>query len=638
VQQVTYAPFGPAQSWTWGNSTDVAPNVYKRTFDLDGRITSYPLGTAGQSGLVRTVNYDASSRVTSFVHTTAGTGVAAPTFDQSFSYDNLDRLIGITTSTSTQAYVYDANGNRTQVRYGASAYDYVMGPASNRVATVWGPQPGNYRSYDAAGNVEGTGVVTLNYSDRGRPVGVWNGDAGGAGYAYNGLDQRVIKTAPAAIIATGTNFYAYDADGKLLGEYDATGKPLEETVYLGSTPVAVVTPQASAGTNVFYVYTDQINTPRVITSAATNAMVWRWDMADPFGVGSPSENPSGAGAFTYNPRMPGQLFDKETNYFYNYYRYYDPQIGRYVQSDPIGLNGGINTYAYVGGNPLSYYDFLGLKLCSVTLPGIGKTSLDDTFAPTVEKWIQLNHDAGVDVRVTEAFRTTAYQQSLANNPNATTPAGAGNSLHEAGFAIDISWRRLTSSQQGIVLDNAKSAGLDWGGCFKKTDPVHFYHDPGSRDKFIANAQKKIKMEVDVIVSKRLLVLFSLLSIEKIGLSADVRNSPIAHGHTGTYTNFLYNKEGGDLNGLEVRIVQTNKGVIGIVQFADGGPGDVALVQIVIQGERIHFDMPKGFSTEGFFEGAFSSNAIKGIFYYKGGATEPLVLPRGQSYWDKYQEK
>lgn len=360
LQQVTYAPFGPAQSWTWGNSTDVAPNVYNRTFDLDGRVTSYPLGTAGQGGLIRTVSYDASSRVTAFVHTTAGTGAAAPTFDQSFSYDNLDRLTGVVTNTSTQGYSYDANGNRTEVRYGGSTYGYVIDGASNRLATAWGPAPGEFPNYDAAGNLQSNGTVSFSYSDRGRPTGVWNGSAGGAGYAHNGLDQRVIKGAPEAVIATGLNFYAYDGDGKLLGEYDATGKPLQETVYLGSTPVAVVTPQATAGTNLFYVYTDQINTPRIITSAATNAMVWRWDMADPFGVGSPNENPSGAGAFTYNPRMPGQLFDKETNHFYNYYRTYDPQIGRYVQSDPIGLDGGINTYGYVKENPVKLVDYLGL--------------------------------------------------------------------------------------------------------------------------------------------------------------------------------------------------------------------------------------------------------------------------------------
>ncbi len=136
-------------------------------------------------------------------------------------------------------------------------------------------------------------------------------------------------------------------------------------MYLGNTPVAVLTQTVSGSPAVFttqinYIYADHLDTRRVITQATDNRMRWRWDQADPFGIGQPNANPAALGAFAYGPRFPGQFFDSESNQHYNYFRDYDPRIGRYVQSDPIGLAGGINTYGYVGGNPVSFVDPDGL--------------------------------------------------------------------------------------------------------------------------------------------------------------------------------------------------------------------------------------------------------------------------------------
>jgi RHS repeat-associated protein len=160
-----------------------------------------------------------------------------------------------------------------------------------------------------------------------------------------------------------TTYYFYDGEGRVLGEYDRNGNAIQETVYLNDMPV-VVFKQDQGNTVPYYIYADHTNTPRVITHASDNAMVWRWDTADSFGATAPDQKPTGMAAFGYNPRFPGQMFDSESGFHYNYFRDYDPKTGRYLTSDPIGMNGGVNTYAYVQGNPVSNTDPLGLRTLS----------------------------------------------------------------------------------------------------------------------------------------------------------------------------------------------------------------------------------------------------------------------------------
>jgi RHS repeat-associated protein len=151
--------------------------------------------------------------------------------------------------------------------------------------------------------------------------------------------------------------YVYDEAGHLLGEYNSTGVLIQETIWLGDTPVATLRPGTPIG--IFYVHTDHLNTPRRITQPSGNQLRWTWE-ADPFGTATPNENPASLGAFKYNLRFPGQIYDSHGGLMQNYFRDYDPAIGRYVESDPVGLSGGLNPYWYAEGNPLRSADPLGL--------------------------------------------------------------------------------------------------------------------------------------------------------------------------------------------------------------------------------------------------------------------------------------
>lgn len=126
---------------------------------------------------------------------------------------------------------------------------------------------------------------------------------------------------------------------------------------------------------VYFLHNDHLGTPRVVTDS-TNKIVWQ-NEGEPFGNALPNEDPGNTGTpFTLNLRFPGQYYDKETGRNQNYYRDYNPETGRYVQSDPIGLRGGVNTFAYVEGNPVGATDPEGLLTNMMDPQGTRARQLD----------------------------------------------------------------------------------------------------------------------------------------------------------------------------------------------------------------------------------------------------------------------
>lgn len=151
--------------------------------------------------------------------------------------------------------------------------------------------------------------------------------------------------------------YAYAWSNVPAGSYTLTAIATDSYGF-GTTSSPVTVTVKPGELLPYYIHSDQLGTPRVITDTVGNK-VWQWDNTDPFGSNIPNENPNGAGQFSFPLRFPGQYYDSETNLAYNYYRDYDPAIGRYVESDPIGLMGGVNTFSYAYSNPLRFIDPTG---------------------------------------------------------------------------------------------------------------------------------------------------------------------------------------------------------------------------------------------------------------------------------------
>jgi RHS repeat-associated protein len=349
-------------------------HTWTSTVDQDGRLTSYTLGRHQQAPATVSLTWDAANRITNITHGSDAN------LSQAFAYDGLDRLTAMASPPRDQGFTYDATGNRTSIseRIGTNPSftdTYNISATSNRLTGIANLSIGY--GHDAAGNRTTTPTITTTYNARGRmsrAVVVNGATTQTFNYLVNGLEQRVRKTGPSSVVPSGTQIFVYDDEGHLLGEYDNLGRAKSEYIWLpgpqgtGPTyrPVAMVT-YAYSGTNttptsqaIYAIEADHLGTPRRV-SDSQNRTRWTWHPA-PYGDTLPNENPSALGSFTLNLRFPGQYFDKETNTHYNHHRDYEATQGRYLQSDPIGLRGGINTYAYVAGRPTSYVDPLGLRL------------------------------------------------------------------------------------------------------------------------------------------------------------------------------------------------------------------------------------------------------------------------------------
>jgi RHS repeat-associated protein len=117
---------------------------------------------------------------------------------------------------------------------------------------------------------------------------------------------------------------------------------------------------SSYNRSIYYAHNGHLGTPHML-SDENGISVWS-AVYDPFGRATVNEDVDNDGSnVTLNFRFPGQYHDAESGLYYNYFRYYDPDTGRYITSDPIGMHGGFNTYVYVENNPRRYIDPVGLK-------------------------------------------------------------------------------------------------------------------------------------------------------------------------------------------------------------------------------------------------------------------------------------
>ncbi|MBX3711828.1 MAG: RHS repeat protein [Lysobacter sp.] len=282
-----------------------------------------------------------------------------------------------TTQWKTESYGYQAgthrlSGRGSRLRYYDNAGNLTLDTPNGGVQIIDPPPGGETESAAYAGTMQtqdeqGGETAPPGAVARGYSYNAANRMSGASlagelvmSYRHNGRGERVYRQGIDKTVHT-----VFDESGRWIGDYDASGTVIQQAIWLGDLPVGLLARDGGT-TRLFHVEPDMLGSPRAVidpTRGMNGTVVWRWDLAgEAFGNDKPNEDPDGDGtAFVLDMRFPGQQYDSATGLNYNYFRDYEASTGRYVESDPIGLDAGINTYTYVGATPLVRIDPHGLQ-------------------------------------------------------------------------------------------------------------------------------------------------------------------------------------------------------------------------------------------------------------------------------------
>ncbi|MCU4391658.1 RHS repeat-associated core domain-containing protein [Acinetobacter courvalinii] len=392
INNINFNPAGEMIGWSWGNggryywANDPALNdlvIFVVNRDRNNNSNFDLLYGYDRDGRIRKKTTD-FSKIDDFDYHPAGylnsetrSANGSQIYNITYSYDNNGnrktlRAIGAHQQiASTVDYGYNGNRLNSLIKNGVNEPLSYYNPIGNTGELI-----GRYstaQSYDGAGRLAW---------ERGNNGKEWD-------IRYNHKNERTLlgdntgSNGGPWLVSTVRQF-VYDEESHLIGEYDSNGTALVEYIWLDDKPIAVIM-GSGASAKLYYIVNDAQNTPRRLIDPSNDSVVWAWD-STAFGVAPPSIE-----LVKFNLRFPGQYYDTHSGLFYNHNRYYNPELGRYMQPDPIGLEGGSNPYIYAGSNPVMNVDPNGLEFSNSLYNFAYNTSYAINDGLTFGLWTNFNN-------------------------------------------------------------------------------------------------------------------------------------------------------------------------------------------------------------------------------------------------------